>query len=247
MTVDPVERPAGAHAPDDTTADRVDRICPYLTAEAGTWRSASVAREHRCGAVNPPAPLRSEKQRRLCLTAEHATCVSFHAAQAARPRAPDRPTVMTHPFARTTPVILDHGRLAIAIPALRADRTTGQAALVMLMAVAFAAIILARFTGGGTPTDASDLSPGPGSTAGVLAATHAPSTPTTQPVASSAGSGGPAASASAAPATRTYKVKAKDTLVGIAAKYGVSPKALAALNGIKDASSLKIGQVLKIP
>ena len=50
-----------------------------------------------------------------------------------------------------------------------------------------------------------------------------------------------------APATRSYKVKAGDTLIGIAAKFGTTPKAITKLNGISDPSSLKIGQVLKIP
>ena len=36
-------------------------------------------------------------------------------------------------------------------------------------------------------------------------------------------------------------------LVGIAAKFGTTPKAISNLNGISDPSSLKIGQVLKIP
>ena len=46
---------------------------------------------------------------------------------------------------------------------------------------------------------------------------------------------------------QTYKVKAGDTLVGIAAKFGTTPKAIAKLNGITDPSSLHVGAVLKIP
>ncbi len=42
-------------------------------------------------------------------------------------------------------------------------------------------------------------------------------------------------------------MKAGDTLIGIAAKFGTTPKAIATLNGLDDLSSLKIGQVLKIP
>ena len=47
--------------------------------------------------------------------------------------------------------------------------------------------------------------------------------------------------------TRTYSVKTGDTLVGIAAKFGTTPKAITKLNGITNASNLKIGQVLQIP
>ena len=46
-------------------------ICPYLLASDGRWRASTPAREHRCTVVSPPAILAAEKQRRLCLTAEH--------------------------------------------------------------------------------------------------------------------------------------------------------------------------------
>ena len=63
---------------------RIDDICPYLLASQGGWRSASPNRDHRCTAVDPPAPLATDKQRDLCLTAEHATCPTFRAARANR-------------------------------------------------------------------------------------------------------------------------------------------------------------------
>jgi LysM repeat protein len=46
----------------------------------GVWRSAAGLRDQRCGAVAPPAPLTIEKQRRLCVTAEHLACSTFIAA-----------------------------------------------------------------------------------------------------------------------------------------------------------------------
>ena len=57
----------------------------------------------------------------------------------------------------------------------------------------------------------------------------------------------PRVQARSAAATQTYKVKAGDTLVGIAAKFGTTPKAIATLNGITDPTSLHAGQILKIP
>ena len=45
---------------------------------------------------------------------------------------------------------------------------------------------------------------------------------------------------------QTYTVKAGDTLYGISNQYGVSAKELADLNNV-NATTLKIGQVLKIP
>jgi LysM repeat protein len=55
------------------------------------------------------------------------------------------------------------------------------------------------------------------------------------------GTGAPADS------TPTYKVKDGDTLTEIAAKYGTTAAKLAALNKLKDADKLAVGQVLKVP
>src|SRR6187200_2062060 len=96
----PTAVPAGS-----VTGRPVTRICPYLSAADGAWRSTTVAREHRCGAVAPPAPLATEKQRRLCLTPDYATCATFEAARAARPIGPDRAPTLPRPMARTTPVV----------------------------------------------------------------------------------------------------------------------------------------------
>jgi hypothetical protein len=245
----PTAVPAGS-----VTGRPVTRICPYLAAADGAWRSTTVAREHRCGAVAPPAPLATEKQRRLCLTPDFATCATFEAARAARPIGHDRAPTLPRPMARTTPVVLDHGRLSITVPILSSDRSTGQAVLIALMALAFAAIVLAKLTSG-SPAAASGGSPFPGV---VVAPASSPQSsggpaasaaidPTAVPPASGGTDGSAGPDASTAPATRSYKVKSGDTLVGIAAKFGTTPKAISNLNGISDPSSLKIGQVLKIP
>jgi LysM repeat protein len=247
--VDPEVRALPVAIPEDPAVDRMARICPYLAAADGAWRSASVTREHRCGAITPPAPIAAEKQRRLCLTAEHPTSATFEAARAARQHAPERLPTLPRPLARTTPVVLDHGRIAIAVPALRTDRTTGQAVLIVLMALAFAAIVLARVTGG-VPASATDASPSPRATAQAsggpsLSASGSPSATGTSASATT-GSGGSGAPSSPVLST-TYKVKAGDTLIGIAAKFGTTPKAISTLNGITNASNLKVGQVLQIP
>jgi LysM repeat protein len=254
--VDP-DAPPRPPVGDDPRHERpLTGLCPYLAAVDGGWRSATVAREHRCGAVAPPAVLAAEKQRRLCLTADYPTCATFEAARAARPIAHDRARALPRPLARTTPVVLDHGRFAISMPAFGADRATGQVLLIGLLALAFAAIVLARVAGGGAGGGATDASPSPSPLASTDPSAVPPTirpTATAGPSASagaSTGVGGSASPASPAPSaqsTRTYKVKAGDTLVGIAARFGTTPKAIADLNGITDPSSLKVGQTLKIP
>ena len=256
-----VDPDARAPQPTITEAPEAPRpriaMCPYLAAADGAWRSTTVAREHRCGAVSPPAPLAAEKQRRLCLTADYGTCVTFEAARAARPVFHARARTLPRPLARTTPIVLDHGRITIAIPTLRSDRSTAQAVLIGLLGLAFAAIVLARVADGGTPAGVLASST-PHATVGGSAATPsgAPSarpSATADPYASSGPSAGigatapPASGAVDGASTRTYTVKSGDTLIGIAARFGTTYQAITQLNGISDPSSLKIGQVLKIP
>ena len=254
--VDPDARPVPQPNVTPKRESTPPRVCPYLTTVDGGWRSSTVARENRCGAVAPPAPLAAEKQRRLCLTADYPTCATFEAARAARPVAHDRTPLLPRPLARATPVVLDHGRLSVTVPAFRADRTTVQAVLVVLLGIAFAALVLARLAGGQVPAGAAgsgspSVSLAPGSSATAVASTDDPS-PTSRsnrtPAPTAAASGEPPATAGpAAPASQTYKVKAGDTLVGIAARFGTTPKAIRTLNGLASSSSLRVGQVLKIP
>ena len=141
------------------------------------------------------------------------------------------------------------------MPALDAERLSGQAILIALMGFAFAAIILARLTGGGVPAGAGEPSPTPQETSQASASSASTDRPTatvvaTAPAVSSAAPGASATPASPRPSTtgtRTYKVKAGDTMIGIAARFGTTTKAILKLNGITKASNLKVGQVLQIP
>ena len=44
-----------------------------------------------------------------------------------------------------------------------------------------------------------------------------------------------------------YKVKRGDTLIGLASKYGMALAELADLNDLRPSSSLRIGDVIKVP
>ena len=253
-----------------TTA--IAAVCPYLMASDGRWRASTPSREHRCTVVTPPAILAAEKQRRLCLSVEHVRCSTYLAAT--NPTDADeavgtpagRPT---RPVTRTAPLVLDHGRVAIGLPALRGERGAGQqGGLVALMAVAFAAIVVARLSTGGpglTPVQAvgGAASPSPGASPAPTvrpAATDAPTrtlvpteveaTPTPAPAeASDMPSEAPSEAPSQAPpeAPRTYTVRSGDTLMGIAGEFGTTVAELMELNGIENARLLRVGQVLDLP
>jgi LysM repeat protein len=238
-------------------------LCPYLSTIDGNWRSSSAVREHRCIAVAPPVPLALEKQRRLCLVADHTACATYGAAEAARPAQPPRPDGHIRTIARTTPVVIDQRRFDIRLPASRPDRISGQAVLVAVLGLAFAAIVIARPVGSapgtGAPSGfAASNAPAPSAAASVTPTPHPSAAPSSAPVVTARPVGSPAPSGAAqatnppaspppAGSGATYKVKSGDTLTAIAARYGTTVKILMTLNGITDPSKLRVGQILKLP
>lgn len=257
-----------ARATPATTPD-IGAVCPYLLATSGEWRSSSASRDHRCHAVAPPAVLATEKQRRLCLVAEHVGCSTYRAAtavlqEAGSPAAAPRP--LHRPVTKTAPLVLDRGRIAVSMPG-RPELGVGQGGLVAIMAVAFGALVVARLGSGGpgiVPGGAgSDGSPRPTSAATAPAAaetteptvTEAPErtlvpseaepTPTAEATATPRSTPRPTAGAPETPAT--YTVKSGDTLSGIAGVYGTTWQELAELNNLEDPRRLRVGQELKLP
>jgi hypothetical protein len=235
----------------------VAEICPYLTAASGNWRSASPHRQHRCGAVDPPGLLPAEKQRRLCLSVDHASCPAFRAARAGRaavlapgidPTAVAVADAARRPLARTAPVVLEQPRFQPPSTSWPFDRGLSQAVLIGLMVLAFAAVAIARF---GSP-DGSGAVASPSASPSASVTTTAEPTPRRTPAPSASASApasvGPSASAAApSPSFRaTYRVEAGDTLVAIAAEYGTTVAAIQEANGLTG-SDLRIGQILNIP
>ncbi len=251
-------------------------VCPYLLAASGEWRSSTAARDHRCHAVTPPAVLATEKQRRLCLVAEHADCSTYRAAmsvlaEAHSPAAAPRP--FHRPVTKTAPLVLDRGRIALSMPILPVlpglpERGVAQGGLVAVMAVAFGALVVARMGAGGPglmPGGGPAGSPGPSVAATAPAGSDTPASaepdpertlvptevePSAEPSAEPTAEGGATPRPTARPtadAPATYKVRSGDTLSGIASVYGTTWQELAELNGIDDPRRLRVGQELKLP
>ena len=202
----------------------------------------------------PPAAVSTEKQRRLCLALEHASCTAFRAHRAGRAAmlAPGvDPSVVAvadatrRPIARTSPVVLERPRLSAPTARWPLDRAVSQAALVILMVIAFVAVAVARLSS----PDAAVAPLAPSASATPVAT----ATPTVRPTETPSTSIAPNASvppsapaATPAAARTTYKVKKGDTLIGIASRFGTSVAAIRRLNNMSG-SNLKVGQVLKIP
>jgi hypothetical protein len=250
------------------------RICPYLVVDGESWRSASPSRDHRCGAVAPPAPLAADKQRRLCLSDRHSGCATFLAASSrpqapglseppetaasrlARARSSTKPggeTVTRWSLARTAPVVLDHGRIPALLGALSGRSRASQFFLGVLLLAAFGAIGLARLGGGGGPLTAVGLSPSVSASSPVAGlASGAPAAPSGGVEAATAtpapSPSSPAAGASPpAAANGTYRVKPGDTLYVIARRLGTTVRILQQLNGLGTSTTIHAGDILKTP
>jgi LysM domain len=232
--------------------------CPFLLAANGGWRLAVPSRDHRCAAVNPPAALSPEKQSRLCLTSGHTSCATYLASMSARgtrlgSQAMDPPTRWG--LTRTTTVIEDAGGLRSRVVGLMLDRRRWPAIPAVLLVVTLLVLAVSGLRGGGIP-GATDSPTGPAITARPSVQPSAP--PTAAPTASPEPEATPTSRPTAAPSPtavpstpkptfQTYRVVSGDTLSGIAARFGTTPQAIANLNGILLNSTLRVGQILKIP
>ncbi len=237
------------------------QICPFLMADGG-WRAAVPAREHRCSAVEPPARLATDKQRRLCLTSDHMGCATFVAAREARAGMLPRGEPVGRPVARTAPLVLERARPLVPIDRLGDPRRWGQVALVALMILAIVAVAIARSggqAGSGSDGGIGGTSPSVGTTPSTAATppratpTAATSVPVTSPATGPGESTAPGvaptnAPSPAAPSPRqTYTVKRGDTLSAIATRFGTTVLAIRQLNDISNPSLIRVGQVLQIP
>lgn len=245
----------------DTGTDATQpRGCPFLLAEAGGWRLAEASRDHRCAAFTPAAPLSPEKQVRLCLTPTYTTCATFMASMAARSMrlgVPSSNCATRWNLAKTTTVIEDPGGLRGRILGLVLDRRRWPAIPAVLLVTTLFTLAISGFRGGGPAPAAATASParqtsGPSAAVAqtdvptdrptpTTTATQAPSlpSPTTKPT--------PKPTPKPTAAFRTYIVKAGDSLSLIAERFGTTPQAIARLSGIGLNSTLRVGQVLRIP
>ena len=244
-------------APVDVALDaRGLEICPYLLAEDRRSRRATAWRGHRCTAVSPASPLAIEKQRRLCLRAEHRSCATFLAARgvdgasagAGAGGVRDLERVTRWSLVRTTPTVLDPGSPISGILE-RLSGTAGQVALAAALVVALAAVAAGQLSPTGGPGAAASATPAtaatPEATETLQPTLAATVTPAPTAVVTQAPTTGPTASALAT--STTYVVQRGDTLWAISIQFSTTVKALQELNGLGTSTRLVVGQVLKIP
>lgn len=249
------------------SADEVDQrvvaptvpVCPYLQSAARGWVASGPSSDHRCEAVAPAAALALDKQRRLCLTAQHETCATYVAALAAR-ASRDPGTAGPPPgwgWVRTTPVVDGSVGLGASVAAVMAERRGWQVVPAIALVGVLAVLVLSNLGAAGpspsptTPAAASAsptvvVTPAPSAEASPTAPPTPVPTPTSRPTPPPTPAPTARPTPTPAPASRTYTVKSGDTLYDIALKFGVSVGSIEQLNGLTS-TVLHVGQVLKIP
>jgi LysM repeat protein len=174
---------------------------------------------------------------------------------------PDGTTVTRWSLVRTTPVLLDQRRVPVQLGSLARDRRSPQLMLGGIMVLAFLALVATRLSGPTTPAAADGTASPRASPTAAATSTPRPTarrTATPPPSIAPTGSVVPVTPAPTAaptvaptrtppPATRSYTVRAGDTLYAIAIRFGTTVQAIRDLNGLGGSSNLHIGQVLRIP
>ena len=252
----PLERTAEVRKPGDGPSIV---SCPYLTSANRSWVASGPSRDHRCGAVAPAAPLSTEKQRRLCLTADHETCATYIAALEARETrvAGQADGPLGWGWVRTTLVVDGSVGIGPSVAAMLSERRTWQVIPAIALVAALGALGLSNIGSGPARPSATPTHPGVVATSTSSSARPTMPTPTasSNPSASAAPTATPAPTAAvtqtpvptAPPAVpTTYRVKSGDSLYAIAQQFGVSVSALKSINGLVS-NTIHVGQVLKIP
>jgi hypothetical protein len=232
----------------------VQPICPLLALGADHRTVVdSPDRGHRCHAEAIPAVVERSYQQRVCLSEGFARCDRYleHSARLGDPR-----NRYSHGLTATR--LLIPGEPAWAVAAanrrhLRRSQLAGFAAVLAILAAGGVAVVSGAIPAGlallgspaprATPIPAGP-SPSPSRTAAptpTVAPTTTPPEPTPRPTVA------PTPTAAPTAAQRTYVVVEGDTLGAIAARFGTTPNAIAAANGIADPNQINPGQVLVIP
>jgi LysM repeat protein len=229
-------------------------VCPYLVDAAGPWRRDAPARSHRCRAVSPVAAIPALTQKRVCLTAAHATCTAFEAAVLVRAEslAADRirpEQIRESRFGAVVaplPIAVSTVRSAVTALRLRRSPRGMTAAVIVLVVIGVIGFSLvprqAGFIGGVLPS-----SPRP--TASVAASidlsTPSQAAPSAPPRVSPVTS---PTVASLPPGAREYVVREGDRLRRIAQRFDTTAAAIIAANRLEDRRPrIVTGQTLIIP
>lgn len=239
-------------------ADWLDRVCPYLLSEDGTWRSTEPDAGHRCMAQEPPAEVTMLFQERFCLSDRHVRCEWFKVAQSGRVATleeegiePDQVrSARFRPSVRSVPLAVGPADgESVAHP----RRSPPRALLIALAVGGGFAIIVALALIFANP-DGDGPGVVDGSPPATLVATIAPTpavtpTPTPDPVVGSSPAATVAPSVAAGPILIRYEVQPGERLERIGERFGIRRRRILRANpGLQDSQPLvETGQLILVP
>jgi len=236
----------------------VQPICPLLALGADHRTVVdSPDRGHRCHAEAVASVVERSYQQRVCLSEGFARCDRYleHSARLGDPR-------NRYSQGLTATRLVIPGEPAWAVAAanrrhMRRSQLAGIAAALAIVGAGALTMVTGALPAGlallGSPAPPSETplptvpSPSPSPS---TAPTATPVTPTPTPTVAPTATPSVAPTAAPTPAAtprRTYVVVQGDTLGAIAARFGTTPNAIAAANGIADPNVINPGQVLVIP
>jgi LysM repeat protein len=234
----------------------VQVTCPLLALGADHRTVLdSPDRGHRCHAEAVPSVVERSYQQRVCLSDAFARCDRYleHSARVGDPR-----NRYSHGLTSTRLVIPGEPAWAVAAASrrqIRRSQLAGLAAALAVLAAGGVAVVSGALPAGlallgsAAPSESPVPSvPFPSSTPTASPRpTAAPTATPPQPTASPTAIPTPTPTAAPTPPPRTYVVVKGDTLGAIAARFGTTPNAIAAANGISNPNEINPGQVLVIP
>lgn len=268
----PSERPPEQDWAEPMVAgDWLDRICPYLLSEDGTYRSSEPDPGHRCTAQDPASTLPIAFQERFCLSERHVRCEMYKVARSARSAALGQEGIPVDqlrtgrfkPSVRSVPLAFGPAKGAQGTNGARSRRPVIVAAIAIggLAVLIFALVLL--LSGGRGPGSNPGASASPVSEAAASAVPERSGTATSAAeasgdLASEATLGtSPEAPASpiasvAAPAAEMlveYEVQEGEALIAIAEAFGTSRRAILVANPdiVDQQPHTKPGDIIIVP
>lgn len=240
-------------------ADWLDRICPYLLSEDGTYRSTQPDDGHRCTAQDPPGTLPLAFQERFCLTDRFVRCEMFKYAQDARSAAAgdsEDPVEQVKsarfkPSVRSVPVAMGPSESGEAEPPSRRPMILVAAAIGAF--ILFILIVILLSGGGDGSTGGPGASPDPAATDSSVAASTPEATTAATPGSPATTVPGRSPEQSVAPVTTEqlieYEVQEGEALVKISEAFGTTRRRIIRSNeGMAEKTPYVVtGDVIIVP
>lgn len=247
-------RPAASAVAPVVQGDWLASVCPYLTSEDGSYRSATADEGHRCVAVDPPATLPLAFQERFCLTDRHPRCEMYKYAQEVGQDGgiPVPATQLQAAATRPVQATSASGRGSSSRPAIIAAAGVGGIAILVLLLV----LVMGSCAGGDSGTDGAASSepatteePQPEPTPEPEPQATPEPEPEATPEAEPDATADPDADTATQGLTILYEIQEGEALLRVAETFGVTRRRILRANpGLEEVAPADLpGETIEIP